>query len=151
MLVQSAKMFERECTHDRERSDIRRALRAYDPTLDCLWNNRQRQFHVVVRLRPGEGPRADGYPMPLFPVGANPMLDDVVSETKKRSLVGRSRDAASELRNRIQNEKDAANRAAADRFAPGFGEYALRLANADSEMTQRSLMQDMAREQRRSA
>ena len=147
----SAKAFERRCTHDRDCPDVRRALRAFDPTLDCLWDNWKQEFVVAVRLRPGEGPRKDGYPYPLFSVGVAPRPDDVVGQARSRSLVGRGRAVGREMRDAVIREKAEAERQACQRFAPNLGEYALRCANADDELTRRHLMQDMAREQRRNA
>ena len=147
----SAKAFETRCTHDRECPDVRRALRAYDPTLDCLWDNWKQTFTVAVRLRPGEGPRPDGYAYPLFPVGVAPRPDDVLWQVRQRDLQGRGKAVGKEMQKQIHREKAQADKEASERFAPNLGEYALRALNCDDDMTRRHLLEGMAKEQRRNA
>lgn len=149
LFVESAKRFENECTRDRDRPELRRALRGQDPCLDVLWNNREREFVVAVRVSPGEGPKPYGYPVRLFSCGTDPRIDDVMSEVRRRRLRGRAKERAREVVKTAAAEDAANTKAMTDKFMPGFGEYASRIVKCDNEWTANSLCEDMAKEVRR--
>lgn len=142
--IQSAKMFEETVTHDRAAPEVRKALRAYDPTLDLLYSGLFGEFYVVSRVRPGEGPHPDGYPFPLFGVGHDPRTEEVLLRVDdcSRRHVGRGR----EMRKRMEK---AQRKYEADTIAnalPGFGEYGARLRRCDDNMTMDHMARDMHRE-----
>lgn len=147
----TAKAFAAKCSADKRDDGIARALKAFDSSLDLLWHNPERQFYVVVRLRPGEGPRADGHPYPLFPVGADPRVDDVLAEVRKRDLRGRARLRGQEQEAEVLREKAAADKRAAENLWPNMPEYALRVLQCDDNWHANMLMRDMAKEVRRAS